>query len=350
MANLRLENVTKIYEKNVVGVKGISIDVPHGSFLVVVGPSGCGKSTLLRLIAGLEKLTTGKIFIDGVLVNDLSPKERNIAMVFQDYALYPHMTVRENMGFGLRMRGVEGKEIERRVLLAAKILQIEHLLDRKPGALSGGQRQRVALGRAIVREPSLFLFDEPLSNLDAKLREEMRLELLRLHDRLNATVVYVTHDQIEAMTMGTSIAVLNKGELQQLADPLTLYNKPENLFVAGFIGSPTMNFVNGELLDGRFVSADLELDLPGDFATFRGKVTLGMRPEDIVPGEGNFEGVIEVMETLGSEVYLYLRLVQSTLVVRTKPNANFKKGTKIKFNINMGKIHLFDSATGKRIN
>jgi len=234
--------------------------------------------------------------------------------------------------------------------LAAKILQIEHLLDRKPGALSGGQRQRVALGRAIVREPSLFLFDEPLSNLDAKLREEMRLELLRLHDRLNATVVYVTHDQIEAMTMGTSIAVLNKGELQQLADPLTLYNKPENLFVAGFIGSPTMNFVNGELLDGRFVSADLELDLPGDFATFRGKVTLGMRPEDIVPGEGNFEGVIEVMETLGSEVYLYLRLVQSTLVVRTKPNANFKKGTKIKFNINMGKIHLFDSATGKRIN
>ncbi len=351
MAKLRLENVTKIYGKDIIGVKGISLDVSDGEFLVVVGPSGCGKSTLLRLIAGLEKPSEGKIFIDDILVNDMPPKDRNIAMVFQDYALYPHMRVKENIGFGLKMRQIPGSEIERKVAEIARILQIENLLERYPRELSGGQRQRVAVGRAIVREPKLFLFDEPLSNLDAKLREEMRTELLRLHDRLKATVVYVTHDQLEAMTMGTKIAILNKGELQQIGPPLILYNKPSNLFVASFIGTPTMNFINGYIENGKFVSNVLTFPVFTQQISEPTAVIAGIRPEDfIIESEGEYWGTVEIIEPLGSELFVYINVKNKSLIVRTKPNENIKKGARINFKIILEKVHLFNRDDGKRIN
>lgn len=349
MARLKLENVTKIYGKAIVGVKGINIEVPDGAFLVVVGPSGCGKSTLLRLIAGLERPTEGKIFIDDELVNEVSPRDRNIAMVFQDYALYPHMTVKENIGFGLKMRGVSKDEIEKKVLESAKILQIEHLLARYPRELSGGQRQRVALGRAIVRKPKLFLFDEPLSNLDAKLREEMRTELLRLYDSLKTTVVYVTHDQLEAMTMATILAVLNKGEIQQVGSPHEIYNKPANLFVAGFIGTPTMNFIDGSLENGSFVSNEISFEAFGLAEKNVQEVVAGIRPEDIILGDGRFVGKIELVELLGSELFVYLKANEKTIISRTKPDDSIKKGERINFDINLKKVHFFRKSDGKRV-
>ncbi len=248
MADVRLENVTKIYDGKVPAVKNISFEVPDQAFIVLVGPSGCGKSTLLRMIAGLEEITEGNIYINSQRVNDIPPKDRDIAMVFQNYALYPHMTAYKNMGFALKLRKYPKAEIDKRVKETAKILSISHLLDRKPKQLSGGERQRVAVGRAIVRHPKVFLFDEPLSNLDAKLRVQMRLEISRLHNRLEATMIYVTHDQVKAMTMGDGVVVLNQGEIQQIAAPPTLYHQPANEFVAGFIGTPPMNFIDAQIV------------------------------------------------------------------------------------------------------
>ncbi len=352
MAGLRFDKVTKLYGKDVVGIKDVSFEAVDGSFLVLVGPSGCGKSTTLRLIAGLERVTSGRIYIGDKLVNDLTPRQRDIAMVFQNYALYPHMTVYENMAFGLRMRKYSRDEIDRRVKEAAKILQMESLLGRYPRALSGGQRQRVAVGRSIVREPKLFLFDEPLSNLDAKLREEMRAELLRLHTRLNATIVYVTHDQIEAMTMGTQIVVLNEGRVQQIADPLTLYNRPANLFVAGFIGSPTMNFIQGRIEKGDFICEEFVLKGVASSSISSSSVTLGVRPEDVKlrRDEGIARAEIEIIETLGSELYLYVKVgTGSTLVVKSPATTGFTRGESIAVELMREKLHFFDGETGERI-
>src|SRR5215207_7609751 len=264
MAEVTMENVTKIYGEDVVAVRDMNLDIPDGEFVVFVGPSGCGKSTALRMIAGLEDISGGKVFIGDEVVNDLPPRQRDIAMVFQNYALYPHMNVRENMGFALKLRKMDKGEIDRRVEEAARILSIERFLDSKPKALSGGQRQRVAMGRAIVREPNAFLMDEPLSNLDAKLRVDMRAELARLHERLGITTVYVTHDQVEAMTLGTRVAVMRDGTIQQVDTPQTLYREPDNLFVAAFIGSPSMNLVEAELTGGTVDFAGFRLPLSGD--------------------------------------------------------------------------------------
>ena len=294
MAQVTLKDVTKVYDGDVLAVEQADFQIPDESFTVLVGPSGCGKSTILRMIAGLEEITEGNIYIDDERINDTPPKDRDIAMVFQNYALYPHMTVYKNMAFGLKLRKYPKAEIEQRVNEAAEILSISHLLNRKPKHLSGGERQRVAVGRAIVRHPKVFLFDEPLSNLDAKLRVQMRMEISRLHDRLNATIVYVTHDQVEAMTMGDQIIVLNEGKIQQIADPGTLYHKPANQFVGGFIGTPPMNFIethivsNGSTPTLRFESFEVELNshLQSALTKLSGDaVTLGIRPEDIHLGE-----------------------------------------------------------------
>ena len=291
MAEVILKNVTKVYEGGQVAAKDINIEVKDKEFVVLVGPSGCGKSTTLRMIAGLEEITEGELFIDGKKVNDVSPKDRDIAMVFQNYALYPHMSVYENMAFGLKLRKFDKEEIKERVNEAAMILGLEDYLDRKPKALSGGQRQRVAVGRAIVRKPKVFLFDEPLSNLDAKLRVQMRTEISKLHQSLGATMIYVTHDQTEAMTMGDRIVIMKDGVVNQIDTPLKLYNKPANRFVAGFIGSPAMNFIKGKIENGSTVifkssGGDLKLDLPADISENLRKfvnkeVWMGIRPEDI---------------------------------------------------------------------
>ena len=359
MLKLELLNVCKIYDGDVIGISDVNIQCKEEDFLVLVGPSGCGKSTTLRLIAGLERITSGEIYISGKLVNNLTPKERDISMVFQDYALYPHMTVYQNMAFGLKMRKYSKDDIAQKVANASRILQLDKLLDRYPRALSGGQRQRVALGRAIVRDPQLFLFDEPLSNLDAKLREEMRAEILRLHAKLNATIVYVTHDQIEAMTMGTLIVVLDKGIIQQIADPLTLYNRPVNKFVAGFIGSPTMNFIEGELMEGKFVSPYFSLpDIRDDNSINKGlkslalSVTMGVRPEDIIihKKEGVTSGEVEIVETLGSELYVYVLLNNDKrLVIKSPANNLVKRGDKVYLKFDRNKLHFFDKLTEQRI-
>ena len=298
MASIRLEGVEKVYPNGHVAAKGLELTIVDGEFMVLVGPSGCGKSTALRMIAGLETPTAGRILIGDRDVTALPPQQRDIAMVFQTYALYPHMTVRQNLAFGLRMRGADRGLIDRRVNEAAHILGLEPVLGRKPAQLSGGQRQRVALGRAIVREPKVFLFDEPLSNLDAKLRVETRAELARLHRRLRATVVYVTHDQEEAMTLGSRVAVMRDGFLQQVAPPMELYRRPANRFVAAFVGSPGMNFLPGDIMAGKVPAPDAG-------------VTLGIRPHDvtIVPaGAGDLDGWVDVVESRGSELLIYLRL------------------------------------------
>jgi multiple sugar transport system ATP-binding protein len=326
---------------------------------VLVGPSGCGKSTFLRMIAGLEDATSGEIFIDGKRVNDVPPKDRDIAMVFQNYALYPHMTVVDNMSFGLKLRKHPRPEIEERVAEAARILGIEELLDRRPKALSGGQRQRVALGRAIVRKPKVFLFDEPLSNLDAKLRVQMRAELLKLHQELQSTVIYVTHDQVEALTMGELIVILKDGITQQVADPLTLYNRPANLFVAGFIGSPSMNFFRGRIehQDGLcFVKDELQLRLP-DFpalATWTGReVVLGIRPEDIhaasSESEQRLRATVGVVEPIGEAIYVHLRIGAQTVVARFPPVSPPRFGDTIGLRVDLEKAHFFDPESEKRI-
>ena len=380
MAQVTLESVFKIYpgEKgaDITAVRDFNLLVEDCEFVVFVGPSGCGKSTTLRMIAGLEEISRGKIFIGDRLVNDLPPKDRDIAMVFQNYALYPHMSVYDNMAFGLKLRKFKKDEIRRRVEGAAEILGLEQLLQRKPKALSGGQRQRVAVGRAIVRQPSVFLFDEPLSNLDAKMRVQMRMEIIKLHQRLEATMIYVTHDQVEAMTMGTRIVVMDavvnpetgqkEGIVQQIDTPLNLYNHPANLFVAGFLGSPPMNFLQGTLAaeNGGLVfhekdTGAIRLQIksgPGTDRFAGHKVILGIRPENCHPvfGESTApdlcDATVDVAEVLGAETYLYVRTGAHTLISRSQNKHHLSHpGDKIRLHLDPAEAHLFDPETGGRI-
>jgi len=363
MAGVEIKGVTKVYPGGVCAARNVSIDVLDKEFLVLVGPSGCGKSTLLRMIAGLEEITEGHISIGGRVVNNVAPKDRDIAMVFQNYALYPHMSVYKNMAFGLKLRKFKSAEIDRRVREAAQILGIEELLDRKPKALSGGQRQRVAVGRAIVRHPQVFLFDEPLSNLDAKLRVQMRTEISKLHSRLQATMVYVTHDQVEAMTMGDRIVVMLDGQVQQIADPITLYEKPNNRFVAGFIGSPPMNFMEGQLeqADGALtfnegaVRLRLSNRLRSCLTNYRKqKIVLGIRPESIyemrfageVPEKAELKAKVEVIEPMGAETYLHLTTSLTPFVARVEAHINVEMDQRIDILFDMEKAHFFDHETG----
>lgn len=359
MAEIRLVNVSKRFGK-IYAVKDVNIRVADGEFLVLVGPSGCGKSTTLRMIAGLEDVSDGEIYIGDKMVNDLTPKDRDIAMVFQEYALYPHMNVYNNMSFGLKMRRFPKKEINARVREAAEILGISHLLSRKPRELSGGERQRVALGRAIVRKPTAFLFDEPLSNLDAKLRFQMREELIRLYNRLKATIIYVTHDQVEAMTMGTKIAVMNRGEIQQVGSPLEVYRRPINKFVAGFIGSPSMNFFDSKIInegDGLFIdTGSFKLQIPKDmgpkYNPLKGKeVILGIRPPDIIHPKSSVErkitshvdAEVEMIEPLGSETLLFVKSSDTRFIVKVDSGIEVTPGQEVRFLFDMERIHIFDT-------
>ncbi len=357
MADVVLKKVEKQFDKNTV-VRDVNLQIKDREFVVLVGPSGCGKSTTLRMIAGLEEVTSGEIHIDGKRVNDVPPKDRDIAMVFQNYALYPHMTVYENMAFGLKLRKYPRSEIEARVNETAGILGIGHLLARKPKALSGGERQRVAVGRAIVRKPKVFLFDEPLSNLDAKLRVQMRTEISKLHNRLEATIVYVTHDQVEAMTMGDRIAVMKDGEVQQVAAPLELYEKPVNRFVAGFIGSPGMNFLEGRVVyhngHAEFDEGSLRLPIPDGMrdalAPWRDReVTFGIRPEDITSTDTNkdwkearqIRATVEVVEPMGSETFLYMTTGRYPFIARVDAFVNPDINTEMPLLVNMARAHFF---------
>ncbi len=374
MASLSLRNVYKRYPGGVTAVSDFNLEIKDKEFIILVGPSGCGKSTTLRMVAGLEEISDGEIYIGDKLVNDVAPKDRDIAMVFQNYALYPHMTVFDNMAFGLKLRKTPKDEIKRRVEEAARILDISHLLERKPKALSGGQRQRVALGRAIVREPKVFLLDEPLSNLDAKLRAQMRTEISKLHQRLGTTFIYVTHDQTEAMTMGTRIVVMKSGLIQQVDTPNNLYLYPCNLFVAGFIGSPQMNFIEAKLLkEGEdylveFGSEDTKtragvkykIKLPASknkdncLEAYAGKeIIMGIRPENVHNEEdlieqhkdGIVEADVEVTELMGAETYLYMNCEGQAINARVSPTNTARPGDKIKIAFETAKIHLFDKDT-----
>ena len=364
MANLSLKDVCKVYPNGFEAVKDFNLEIADQEFIIFVGPSGCGKSTTLRMIAGLEDISSGELRIGEKLVNDVEPKDRDIAMVFQSYALYPHMTVYDNMAFGLKLRKVPKEEIDKMVKEAAKIHDLTPLLDRKPRALSGGQRQRVAMGRAIVRNPKVFLMDEPLSNLDAKLRVQMRIEIAKLHQRLGTTIIYVTHDQTEAMTLGTRIVVMKDGIIQQVDTPQNLYEKPQNLFVAGFMGSPQMNFLDAivEVVDDTAV-----LKVAGHFIPlppakskklieggYNGKtVTFGIRPEDVYDSEmmveaspqSTFEATVKVYELLGAEVYLYFDLDEFQMTARVDPRTTARPGDVVKFAIDVEKIHIFDKET-----
>ncbi len=361
MASVRLENIRKEYEGGVIAVHDVSMDVKDKEFLVLVGPSGCGKSTMLRMIAGLENISGGTLLIDNKVMNDVPPKDRDIAMVFQNYALYPHMTAYENMAFGLKLRKFLKHEIGERVRSAAELLDISEFLDRKPKALSGGQRQRVALGRAIVRNPKVFLFDEPLSNLDAKLRVQMRAEISKLHSRLNATMIYVTHDQTEAMTMGDRIVVMKDGNIMQTDTPLRLYNNPLNKFVAGFIGSPSMNFIEGNIVrEGtmKFIGANgsISLTIPRQeqdrLRSFVNRtIVLGVRPEHI--SVGKLKGIamstlVEVVEPMGNEMFVYFKVAGAPLVARIKPS-NIRAGDKMNLALDLAKVLFFDPMTDKVI-
>jgi multiple sugar transport system ATP-binding protein len=366
MARVVLENVSKIYPGDVHAVKSISLEITDKEFVVLVGPSGCGKSTTLRMIAGLEEISDGAIFIGDRKVNDVPPKDRDIAMVFQNYALYPHMSVYKNLAFGLKLRKYPKAEIEQRVQSAAQILGIQELLDRKPRALSGGQRQRVAVGRAIVRQPKAFLFDEPLSNLDAKMRVQMRTEISKLHTRLASTMIYVTHDQVEAMTMGDRIVVMKDGTIQQVADPLTLYNQPANLFVAGFIGSPPMNIFKGRLTTRSnqlfFDEGKFQIQIDGEQAAQlkaygQKDVYFGIRPEDIedrlflpdaLPGR-SIPATVEVIEPMGSEIYLYLTTGLHSFVARVGAQVQAHVNQSLDMVVNLEKAHFFDAETEKII-
>jgi len=364
MAKVVIENIVKEYEKGQMAVNNISLTIEDKEFVVLVGPSGCGKSTTLRMIAGLESITSGNLYIDDIKVNDTAPKDRGIAMVFQNYALYPHMTVYQNMAFGLKIKKVPKAEIHKKVTETAKILEIEDLMDKKPGQMSGGQRQRVAIGRAIVRTPKVFLFDEPLSNLDAKLRGQMRIEIAKLHQKLEATIIYVTHDQVEAMTLGNRIAVLNKGFLEQFDTPMNLYNKPVNMFVAGFIGSPPMNFIAGKIIiegDNRYFTGDsgkVKIDLnqtpisiPKEYDN--NAVTLGVRPESITinkPANNiSIEGIIETIELLGNDQLIAFTFNDRTLISRLPSNKGYQPKQKIALYIDLDAVLFFDSTTEKRI-
>ncbi|MCI9414783.1 MAG: sn-glycerol-3-phosphate ABC transporter ATP-binding protein UgpC [Clostridiales bacterium] len=378
MASLSLKGITKTYAGGVTAVSDFNLEIKDKEFIILVGPSGCGKSTTLRMIAGLEEISDGELYIGDKLVNDVAPKDRDIAMVFQNYALYPHMTVFENMAFGLKLRKTPKDEIKRRVEEAARILDIAHLLDRKPKALSGGQRQRVALGRAIVREPKVFLLDEPLSNLDAKLRAQMRTELSKMHRKLGTTFIYVTHDQTEAMTMGDRIVVMSDGLIQQVDTPQHLYDMPCNMFVAGFLGSPQMNFIDSKLIkkgDQFFVEFGTE-----DTKTTRGKkyqiplpasknedgrleeyvdkeIIMGIRPEDVHDEPRYIEQFsdclikadVEVTELMGAETYLYLNVVGFSYTARVEPTSTARPGDNIDVVLENTKIHLFDKETEKTI-
>ncbi|MBC2580905.1 ABC transporter ATP-binding protein [Clostridium sp. DJ247] len=364
MASLSLKHIYKIYSGNVTAVKDFNLEIEDKEFIVFVGPSGCGKSTTLRMIAGLEEISKGDLLIGDALVNDVAPKDRDIAMVFQNYALYPHMTVYDNMAFGLKLRKVSKDEIDKKVKEAARVLDISHLLDRKPKALSGGQRQRVAMGRAIVREPKVFLMDEPLSNLDAKLRVQMRTEIAKLHNRLQTTFIYVTHDQTEAMTLGTRIVVMKDGIVQQVDTPQTLYNHPINIFVAGFIGSPQMNFIDGKLeeVNGRVkvIFGEDQLILPEDSSKilkekgYIGKdIIMGIRPEDISDLEDDIikfkdsviQANVDVTELMGAETYIYLSKNKASITARVNGTSKAKSGDKIKISLDPNKIHIFDKDT-----
>lgn len=359
MATVQLKNICKVYDGGVKAVDNVNIDIKDRQFVVLVGPSGCGKSTTLRMVAGLEDITSGELYIDGNLVNDVPPKDRDIAMVFQNYALYPHMTVYDNMAFGLKIRKFPKEEIDQRVREAAKILEIEELLDRKPKALSGGQRQRVAVGRAIVRKPKVFLFDEPLSNLDAKLRVQMRAEISSLHNRLKATMIYVTHDQVEALTMADVIVVMKFGVIQQIGGPLELYNNPQNKFVAGFIGSPPMNFLEAAVeADGSDIyvnEGSFRLKVTAEqkkmLTPYVGKsVTFGIRPEDVVfsntPKDGEtINGTVSVVEPLGSETHVFVSTSRSQVVGKIEPTLVPKPDTKISLIPDMVKAKFFDLET-----
>jgi len=376
MARVKLEGIRKMYQDSVVAVHGVDLDVADGEFVVLVGPSGCGKSTTLRMIAGLESITAGELFIGDRMVNDVPPKNRDIAMVFQSYALYPHMTVRENLAFALKLRGNSKTEIEKRVQEAAAILGIQDFLDRTPRQLSGGQRQRVALGRAIVRQPQVFLFDEPLSNLDAQLRVQMRREIARLHQELDATMIYVTHDQVEAMTLGDRIVVMNKGHVQQIDTPMNLYDHPRNRFVAGFIGSPAMNFVDGRIA----VGDSLQFVAAGDAFTFAipsllaerihgletRELTLGIRPEDVSvaleTGPTIFAGEstivhppitaparLDLVEALGNEVFVYASIGPYVITARVAPQPLPALADPITLAFDLAKAHFFDRQSGDRV-
>ncbi len=366
MARVVIKNVKKVYPGNVVAVQEANLEIADKDFLVLVGPSGCGKSTTLRMIAGLEDITSGSITIDNQIVNNIPPKDRNIAMVFQNYALYPHMTVYKNMAFGLKLRKYSKDEIEKRVREASEILGINALLDRKPRALSGGQRQRVAVGRAIVRKPKAFLFDEPLSNLDAKLRIQMRTEISKLHTRLQSTMIYVTHDQVEAMTMGNRIVVMKDGFIQQVAAPITLYEHPRNKFVAGFIGSPPMNFMTGTIIaekgglyfdEGNF-KVRIVNDMTPKLAGYAGKkITFGIRPEDIFDKlfmgssdpEATITATVEVIEPMGSEVYLYLNTGTNPFIARVNSHEKAEVNQDLELVLNMNGAHFFDVDTENTI-
>ena len=379
MASVSLREIYKKYSGGVIAVSDFNIEIQDKEFIILVGPSGCGKSTTLRMIAGLEEISEGELYIGDRLVNDVAPKDRDIAMVFQNYALYPHMTVFDNMAFGLKLRKVPKDEIARKVEEAARILDISHLLDRKPKALSGGQRQRVALGRAIVRNPQVFLLDEPLSNLDAKLRAQMRTEISKLHQKLGTTFIYVTHDQTEAMTMGDRIVVMKDGYIQQIDTPNNLYQNPVNQFVAGFIGSPQMNFIDATLRKydnkyvvefGRSASRDEEgvtysIEVPASKVTdeealyplIDNEVVLGVRPECIhdepaflaQATTGVVEAVVEVTEMMGAETYLYLDCVGIPLTARVSPRTTARTGDTIKVALDPNRIHIFDKETEKSV-
>ncbi|HNX68479.1 MAG TPA: sn-glycerol-3-phosphate ABC transporter ATP-binding protein UgpC [Candidatus Omnitrophota bacterium] len=364
MAHVTLKNVSKIYKDDVRAVNNVSLEIQDREFVVLVGPSGCGKSTTLRMIAGLEEISEGEIYIDGMLVNDVPAKNRDIAMVFQNYALYPHMTVYENLAFGLKLRHYPKKEIERRVHEAAEILGLTvEMLKRRPKELSGGERQRVAVGRAIVRKPKVFLFDEPLSNLDAKLRVQMRMELQKLHNRLRCTMIYVTHDQVEALTLGDRIVVMLKGNVQQVADPVNLYERPNNKFVAGFIGSPPMNFLKGTIVaeegDYFFQDRGIKLRILPHFysriAAFKGQtLTMGIRPEDIYDKifaqdarpEFTIMATVDVVEPMGSEIFLYLTCGGNNFVVRVSNQDTAAMNQDLQVVFDMSKAHFFDPQTG----
>ncbi|NTJ11544.1 ABC transporter ATP-binding protein [Rhizobium lusitanum] len=369
MTTLEIRNIRKRYGALEI-LKGIDLTLTDGEFLVLLGPSGCGKSTLLNMIAGLDSISDGEIVIGGQVINHVHPKDRNIAMVFQSYALYPNMTVAQNMAFSLKMRGVAPDEQKKAIEKVADLLQIGHLLDRKPARLSGGQRQRVAMGRALVRNPSIFLFDEPLSNLDAKLRIEMRTEIKKLHDRLGTTIVYVTHDQIEAMTLATRIAVMKEGVVQQFADPQTVYERPANKFVADFIGSPPMNFIpamitkdhNGFALELADDEDAIRLPLPGHVSFPSGlvgkKVILGIRPESITKigsnaaprlDEAIIDGRVDVIEPTGAETLVVFKFGGVDVTARAHPKDDVRKGAVTKFMVDMSAISLFDSQTGIRL-
>ena len=370
MASLSLKHIYKKYPGGVTAVSDFNLEIKDKEFLVLVGPSGCGKTTTLRMIAGLEEISEGELFIGDQLVNDVAPKDRKIAMVFQNYALYPHMSVFENMAFGLKLNKTPKEEINRRVEAAAKILDIKHLLDRKPKALSGGQKQRVALGRAIVRKPKVFLLDEPLSNLDAKLRATMRTELTKLHQRVQTTFIYVTHDQVEAMTMATRIVVMKDGLIQQVDTPQNLYDKPVNIFVAGFIGTPQMNFINGVLekkgedLYFNFEEGAYSIKLAAEKANdealkeYYGKeVVLGIRPEGLTDEARNIEAFkdsvleayVDVTELMGAEIYLYLKIGETNLISRVSSRSQSRAGDKIQIAFDTSRIHIFDKDTERCI-